>query len=94
MSKIESNTKGQVMFDRTLWVFAGMSIALSLQLSQPVSAAVPVEEATQTAQTNSNDAAAKALKEGLQLYRQGTAEALKGAIALFEQALKLYREAG
>jgi Uncharacterized protein conserved in bacteria len=94
MRKIESNTKGLVMFDRTLWVFAGMSIALSLQLSQPVSAAVPVEEATQTAQTNSSEAAAKALKEGLQLYRQGTAEALKGAIALFEQALKLYREAG
>ncbi|MGB8685888.1 MAG: CHAT domain-containing tetratricopeptide repeat protein [Microcoleus sp.] len=94
MSKIESNTKGLVMFDRTQWVLASMSIALSLHLSQPVAAVVPLGKAVQTAQTSSSEAAAKALKEGLQLYQQGTAEALKGAIALFEQALKLYREAG
>ena len=82
------------MFDRTQWVLAGMSIALSVQLSQPVAAAVPVGKAVQTAQTNSSEAAAKALNEGLQLYQQGTAEALRGAIAKYEEALKLYREAG
>ena len=39
MSKIEENTKGQTMLDRTKLVLAGMSIALSLQLSPPVTAA-------------------------------------------------------
>ena len=42
MSKIESNTKGQAMLDRTKLLLAGMSIALSVQLSQPVAAAVSV----------------------------------------------------
>ena len=82
------------MLDRTQWFLAGMSIALSLQLSQPVAAAVPVGKVLQTAQTNSSDAAAKALNEGLQLYQQGTAEAKTSAIAKYEEALKLYREAG
>ena len=82
------------MFDRTQWVLAGMSIALSLQLSQPVAAAVSVGKVVQTAQTSSSEAAAKALNEGLQLYQQGTAEALRGAIVKYEEALKLYREAG
>jgi len=82
------------MLDRTQWFLAGMSIALSLQLSQPVAAAVPVGKVVQTAQTNSSDAAVKALKEGLQLYNQGTAEALRGAIVKFEEALKLFRAVG
>ncbi|MEG3901359.1 tetratricopeptide repeat protein [Microcoleus sp. B4-C5] len=82
------------MLDRTQWFLAGMSIALSLQLSQPVAAAVPVGKALQTAQIGSNDAAETALKEGLRLYRQGTLEAKKSAIVKFEEALKLYREAG
>jgi len=82
------------MFDRTQWVLAGMSIALSLQLSQPVAAAVSVGKVVQTAQTSSSEAADKVYKEGLQLYQQETAEALKGAIVKYEEALKLYREAG
>ena len=82
------------MFDRTQWVLAAMSIALSLQLSQPVAAAVPVGKVVQTAQTNSSDAAQKVYEEAEKLYEQGTAEALRGAIVKFEQALKLYREAG
>ena len=82
------------MLDRTQWVLAGMSIALSVQLSQPVAAAVPVGKAVQTAQTNSSEAAEKAFKEGTQLYNQGTAEAKKSAIVKYEEALKLYREAG
>ncbi|MEG4024097.1 CHAT domain-containing tetratricopeptide repeat protein [Microcoleus sp. S13C4] len=82
------------MLDRAQWFLAGMSIALSVQLSQPVAAAVPVGQAVQTAQTKSSEAAAKALKEGVQLYNQGTAEALRGALVKYEEALKLYREAG
>jgi len=82
------------MFDRTQWFLAGMSIALSLQLSQPVAATVSVGKVVQTAQTNSSDAAETAFKEGLQLYQQGTVEAKRSAIVKFEQALKLYREAG
>ncbi|MEG4805948.1 tetratricopeptide repeat protein [Microcoleus sp. F8-D1] len=82
------------MFDRTQWFLAGMSIALSVQLSQPVAAAVPVGKVLQTAQTNSSEAAQKAFKEAAQLYNQGTAEAKKSAIVKLEEALKLYREAG
>ncbi|MEG4916436.1 CHAT domain-containing protein [Microcoleus sp. B7-D4] len=82
------------MFDRTQWVLAGMSIALSIQLSQPVAAAVPVGKVVQTAQTNSNEAAQKAFKEGVQLYNQGTAQAKRSAIAKFEQALKLFGAVG
>ncbi|MEG4587978.1 tetratricopeptide repeat protein, partial [Microcoleus sp. MOSTC5] len=94
MTKIEKNTKGVAMFDRAQWVLAGMSIALSVQLSQPVAAAVPVGKAVQTAQTNSNEAAAKALNEGAQLYQQGTAEAKRSAIVKWEEALKLFRAVG
>ena len=82
------------MFDRTQWFLAGMSIALSVQLSQPVAAAVPVGKVVQTAQTNSSDAAQKAFKEGAQLYNQGTAESKRGAIVKLEEALKMYRQAG
>ena len=82
------------MLDRTQWILAGMSIALSLQLSQPVAAAAPVGKVVQTAQTSSSDAAEKALNEGLQLYQQGTAEAKRGSIPKWEEALKLYQQAG
>ncbi|WP_445304701.1 tetratricopeptide repeat protein, partial [Microcoleus sp. Pol7_A1] len=82
------------MFDRTQWVLAGMSIALSLQLSQPVAAAVPVGKVVQTAQTNSSQAAQKVFEEAEKLYEQGTAEAKKGVIVKLEEALKLYRQAG
>ncbi|NJM60836.1 MAG: tetratricopeptide repeat protein, partial [Oscillatoriales cyanobacterium RU_3_3] len=80
------------MFDRAQWILAGMSIALSLQLSQPA-AAMPVGQVEQTAQTNSSGVAEAALNEGLKLYRQGTLESKKSAIAQFEIALKLFREA-
>ncbi|MEP6488479.1 CHAT domain-containing tetratricopeptide repeat protein [Microcoleus vaginatus GB2-A3] len=94
MIKIDKNTKGVAMLDRTQWFLAGMSIALSLQLSQPVAAAVPVGKVVQTAQTNSSEAAEKVYEEANKLSEQGTVEALKGAIAKYEEALKLYREAG
>ncbi|MEG3844198.1 tetratricopeptide repeat protein, partial [Microcoleus sp. herbarium14] len=94
MTKIDKNTKGVAMFDRTQLVLAGMSIALSLQLSQPVAAAVPVGKVVQTAQTNSSEAADKVYEEAEKLYQQGRAEALRGAIVKYEEALKLYREAG
>ena len=82
------------MFNRAQWFLAGMTIALSVELSQPVAAAVSVGNAVQTAQSNSSGAAAEALVEGTKLYQQGTPEALRSAITKFEQALKLYREAG
>ena len=94
MSKIDKNTKGVAMFDRTQWFLAGMSIALSVQLSQPVAAAVPVGKAVQTAQTNSSDTTQKVYEEAEKFYEQGTAEALRGVIAKYEEALKLYRSAG
>ncbi|MEG4407967.1 CHAT domain-containing protein [Microcoleus sp. MON2_D5] len=81
------------MFDRTQWFLAGMSIALSVQLSQPVAVAVYVSNAVPTAQTNISEAA-KVLNEGLQLYEQGTAQAKRSAIVKLEEALKMYRAAG
>jgi hypothetical protein len=45
------------MFDRAQWFLAGMSLALSVQLSQPVAATVPVGKVVLTAQTNSSQAA-------------------------------------
>ena len=82
------------MFDRTQWFLAGMSIALSLQLSQPVATAVPVGKVVLTAQTNNSDAADRVYEEAEKLYEQRTKEALTSAIAKYEEALKLYREAG
>ena len=82
------------MFDRTQWVLAGISIALWVQLSQPVAGAGRVGKVVQTAQTNSSDAAQKVYGQAEELYEQGTAEALRGAIVKYEEALKLYREAG
>jgi CHAT domain-containing protein/tetratricopeptide (TPR) repeat protein len=82
------------MFDRTQWFLAGMSIAFSLQLSQPVAAAVSVGKVVQIAQIGSNDAAETALKEGLRLYQQGTLESKKSAIVKLEEALKLFRAVG
>ncbi|WP_442923053.1 CHAT domain-containing protein [Microcoleus sp. A006_D1] len=83
-----------MLVDRTQWFLASMSIALSLQLSQPVAAAVPVSKVVQTAQTNSSEAAEKVFEEAKKLYQQGTVEALRSAIVKYEEALKLYREAG
>jgi hypothetical protein len=68
--KIDKNTKGVAMLDRTQWFLAGMSIALSVQLSQPVAAAVPVGKVVQTAQTNSNEAAQKVYEEAEKLYNK------------------------
>jgi len=82
------------MFDRTHWFLASLLIALSVQLSQPVVAAVSVGKAVQTAQTNSSDAAQKVYGEAEKLYEQGTAESLRGASVKYEEALKLYRKAG
>ena len=48
MTKIEKNTKGVAMLDRTQWVLAAMSIALSVELSQPVAAAAPVGKVVET----------------------------------------------
>ena len=82
------------MFDRAQWFSAGMSMALSVQLSQPVAAAVPVGKVVQTVQTNSNEAAKKVFEEAEKLYQPGTADSKRSAIVKFEQALKLYRETG
>ncbi|WP_445302489.1 CHAT domain-containing protein [Microcoleus sp. MON2_D5] len=62
------------MFDRTQWFLAGMSIALSVQLSQPVVATVPVGKTVQTAQTNSSNAAQKVYEEAQKLAKQGFSE--------------------
>ncbi|MEG4997850.1 hypothetical protein QUB13_09160 [Microcoleus sp. B4-D4] len=74
MTKIEKNTKGVAVFDCTQWVLADMSSALLVHLSQPVAAALSVSKTIQTPQPNSNEAAHKVFKEGIQLYWQETVE--------------------
>jgi CHAT domain-containing protein len=64
------------------------------QLSLEVS---PLELAQQPANTNPQsirDVAERAFMEGFQLFQQGTAESLTKAIPQFEEALRLYRQAG
>ncbi|GGA17515.1 tetratricopeptide repeat protein [Okeania sp. KiyG1] len=46
------------------------------------------------AQTNPNAEADKLLQQGLKLYKQGTAESLKGALTKWEEALLLFRKTG
>jgi hypothetical protein len=79
----------------TLWVWGhwGIAIAASILLSQPVMAVTMTTQLSQrvSQQSGGNAAAAqKALDEAVQLYEQGTAEALRQAIAKLEEALKLY----
>jgi tetratricopeptide (TPR) repeat protein len=47
-----------------------------------------------TEQDATRAAAKRAFQEGVQLYKQGTAESLRQAIAKFEEALPLYRAVG
>ena len=56
------------MLNRAQWFLAGMLIALSVQLSQTVAAAVPGGKVLQTAQTNSSNAAQKVYEEAGELY--------------------------
>ncbi|MEG4208787.1 tetratricopeptide repeat protein [Microcoleus sp. S13_B4] len=84
----------------TLWVWArcGIAVAASILLGVPAVAAPSAIKISQgvSQQSGENPAAAaeRALTEGEQLYQQGTAESLRKAIAKWEEALKLYREAG
>ncbi|MEG4025531.1 tetratricopeptide repeat protein, partial [Microcoleus sp. S13C4] len=74
----------------------GFTRYIRCSLSQPIAAAVPVGKVAQTARIDSNDAAAGALlgREAIRLSQQGTEEALRGASTKWEEALKLYRQAG
>ncbi|MCP2731453.1 tetratricopeptide repeat protein, partial [Limnofasciculus baicalensis] len=51
-------------------------------------------QSTIIAQNSSNSEADRLLEEGLQLFRQGTAESLRAALAKWEAARQLYRAAG
>ncbi|MEG3974438.1 CHAT domain-containing protein [Microcoleus sp. herbarium8] len=91
----------QVFMNLTLWVWGrcGLAVSALILLGVPAVAAPSAIKISQgvSQQSGGNPAAAaaeKALKEGLQLYQQGTAESLRKAIAKWEEAVKLYREAG
>jgi tetratricopeptide (TPR) repeat protein len=53
-----------------------------------------IRDIGQNNSTDPNAQAERLLQQGLELFRQGTAESLKQAIAVSEKALKLYQEAG
>ncbi|WP_445172219.1 tetratricopeptide repeat protein [Microcoleus sp.] len=81
-----------------VWGRWGIAVAASILLGVTAVAAPSAIKISQgvSQQGGGNPTAAaaeRALKEGLQLYQQGTAEALRKAIAKLEEALNLYREA-
>ncbi len=85
----------------TLWVWGryGLAVSALILLGVPAVAAPSAIKISQgvSQQSGENPAAAAAertLKEGAQLYQQGTAESLRKASTKLEEALKLYREAG
>ncbi|WP_445246367.1 CHAT domain-containing protein [Microcoleus sp. OTE_8_concoct_300] len=84
----------------TLWVWGryGLAVSALIWLGVPAVAAPSAIKISQgvSQQYGGNPAAAaeRAFTEGLQLFKQGTAESLRKAIAKWEEALKLYREAG
>jgi CHAT domain-containing protein/Tfp pilus assembly protein PilF len=96
----------KVLFERvfmnlTLWVWGrcGIAVAASILLGVPAVAAPSAIKISQgvSQQGGGNPAAAaaeRALKEGVQLYQQGTEESLRKALVKYEEALKLYREVG
>ncbi|WP_392482354.1 CHAT domain-containing protein [Nostoc sp. C110] len=83
-----------LVMGRTIVIFS--SILLFSESNVAIARQQPINVAQMT-QTNSPDAtlavAKLAYQEGKQLYQQGTAESLLKAIAKFEQALLLYRQA-
>ncbi|MEG4105971.1 tetratricopeptide repeat protein [Microcoleus sp. S13_C5] len=81
-----------------LWV-SGIAVGASILLGVPAVAVPSVIKISQggSQQSGENPATAtakRAFTEGVQLYQQGTAESLRKAIAKWEEALNLYREAG
>ncbi|HLO52151.1 MAG TPA: tetratricopeptide repeat protein, partial [Kamptonema sp.] len=83
------------MLSQSRLVLVSLLSTIALYWGPPITGAWPVVKVVEvTAQASGNEAAQKALTEGLQLYKQGTAESLRKAIAKFEEALKLYQEAG
>src|SRR6476469_7179980 len=91
----------QVFMNTTLWVWGryGIAVAVSILLGVPavaVPSAIKISQggSQQSGENPATATAKRAFTEGLQLYQQGTAESLRKAIAKWEEALKLYREAG
>ena len=85
----------------TLWVWGryGLAVSALILLGVPAVAAPSAIKITQgvSQQSGGNPAAAaaeRALKEGDQLYQEGTAQSLRKALSKYEEAVKLYREAG
>jgi len=68
---------------------------LALYWGQPMAGTMPVVRVAEVmAQASTKEAADQAFTQADQLYQEGTLEALKGAIAKWEEALNLYREIG
>ncbi|MBD1883014.1 tetratricopeptide repeat protein [Microcoleus sp. FACHB-45] len=90
----------QVFMNITLWVWGryGLAVTALILLGVPAVAAPSVIKISQGASQQSGENrvadAQRAFTEGDKLYQQGTAESLRKAIAKYEEAVKLYREAG
>jgi len=85
----------------TLWAWGryGLAVSALILLGVPavaVPSAIKISQGV-SQQSGGNPAAAaaeRALREGDQLYQQGTAQSLRQAIAKYEEALKLFRAVG
>ncbi|MBD0310962.1 MAG: tetratricopeptide repeat protein, partial [Microcoleus sp. T1-bin1] len=89
----------QVFMNITLWAWGryGLAVSALILLGVPAVAAPSAIKISQgvSQQSGGNPTAAeRAFTEADRLYQQGTAQSLRQAIAKWEEALKLYREAG
>ena len=80
------------------WGRCGIAVSALILLGVPTVTAPSAIKISQGVSQHSGGnraaAAEKAFTEADQLYQQGTAQSLRKAIAKWEEAVKLYREAG
>jgi CHAT domain-containing protein/Tfp pilus assembly protein PilF len=89
----------QVFMNITLWVWGryGLAVSALILLGVPavaVPSAIKISQGVSQQSGRNPTAAERALTEAMQMFQQGTAQSLRKAIAKWEEAFKLYREAG
>ena len=83
------------IFPKSLVLLIGVLLLSESVAGTPTRMGARIAQQPATTSPEATRAAAyRALREGLQLYRQRTAESLRGAIAKWEEALPVFRAVG